>query len=68
MGGCDSEGNPITVSFGWVLGLNNPICLTSAVLLKRIFSMSIFQKIVTILYKIDYDSSFKVFPTKLKKI
>ena len=29
--------------------------------------MSIFQKIVTILYKIDYDSSFKVFPTKLKK-
>ncbi len=30
--------------------------------------MSIFQKIVTILYKIDYDSSFKVFPTKLKKI
>ena len=32
MGGCDSEGNPITVSFGWVLGLNNPICLTSAVL------------------------------------
>jgi len=30
--------------------------------------MSIFQKIVTILYKIDYDSSFKVFPTKLKNI
>ena len=29
--------------------------------------MSIFQKIVTILYKIDYDNSFKVFPTKLKK-
>ena len=29
--------------------------------------MSIFQKIVTILYKIDYDSSFRVFPTELKK-
>lgn len=47
--------------------INSYIMFISNLLLKRRFSMSIFQKIVTILYKIDYDSSFKVFPTKLKK-